>query len=86
LDHEGGISTSFPVENRLHPIQTVDDLKDALCKDKPYEERLRDFHLLLFLAKHLDINDLVTIASAVHNGEEVPEGYRLIIDCLAGLA
>jgi len=86
LDHEGAIATGFPVENRLHPIQTVEDLKDALRKDKPYQERLRDFHLLLFLAKHLDINDLVLIANAVHGGDEIPEGYRLIIDCLAGVA
>jgi len=86
LDHQGAISTSFPVENRLHPIQTVDDLREALRKEKPYAERLKDFHLLLFLAKHLDINDLVSIASASHGGEEIPEGYRLIIDCLAGIA
>jgi nuclear protein localization family protein 4 len=86
LDHEGAISTTFPVENRLHPVQTVDDLKDALRKDKPYGERLRDFHLLLFLAKHIDINELAVIASAVHHGEDVPEGYTLLIDCLAGLA
>jgi nuclear protein localization family protein 4 len=86
LDHEGAISTTFPVENRLHPIQTVEDLKDVLRKDKPYGERLRDFHVLLFLAKHLDINDLFMIAKACHDGDDVPEGYRLIIDCLAGLA
>jgi len=86
LDHEGAISTTFPVENRLHPIQTVEDLKDVLRKDKPYAERLRDFHVLLFLSKHLDINDLYMIAKACHDGDDVPEGYRLIIDCLAGLA
>lgn len=86
LDHEGPLSSTFPVENRLHPIQTVDDLREALQKDKPYGDRLRDFHLLLFLAKHIDINELVAISGAAHEGEEIPEGYRLMIDCLAGLA
>jgi nuclear protein localization family protein 4 len=85
LDHEGAISSGFPVENRLHPIQTVDDLKDALRKDTPYGERLLDFHLLLFLAKHIDINELVTISASAHNGEEIPEGYQLMIGCLAGI-
>lgn len=85
LDHEGPISSDFPVENRLHPIQTVDDLKDALRKDKPYGERLLDFHLLLFLAKHIDINELVTISASAHIGEEIPEGYQLMIGCLAGI-
>ena len=56
-----------------------------LRKDKPYAERLRDFHVLLFLSKHLDINDLYMIAKACHDGDDVPEGYRLIIDCLRWL-
>ena len=46
LDHEGAISTTFPVENRLHPIQTVEDLKDVL-EGQTDAERLRDFHVLL---------------------------------------
>ncbi len=42
----------FPVENRLTG-QTTDELKAVLNanKAKPYAQRLRDFHLLLFLSQ-----------------------------------
>ena len=89
LDHDGSLRCGFPVENRLHPIQTTEDLADAVKNTgggEAYAERLRDFHLLLFLAKHLDLNDLGVIASAAREGTEIQEGYKLIIDSIAGLA
>jgi nuclear protein localization family protein 4 len=89
LDHDGSLRCGFPVENRLHPIQTTEDLADAVKNaggGEAYAERLRDFHLLLFLAKHLDLNDLGVIASAAREGTEIQEGYKLIIDSIAGLA
>lgn len=54
---------------------------------KPYWARLADFHLLLWLAKqpNLDQGDLTIIAEAVKEGNDVPEGYTLIIDSLAEL-
>ena len=86
LDHAGPLSTTFPVENRLHPIQTAEDLRDALrASGKPYAERLRDFHLLLFLSKHLDANDMAVVAVSVAERGEIPEGYQLIINSLAGV-
>jgi hypothetical protein len=58
-DHSGALSTKFPIENRLHPIQTMEDLKDSLSQSgMEYSARLRDFHLLLFLSKHLGTDDL----------------------------
>ena len=30
LDHSGPLECRFPVENRLHPVQTVEDLRDQM--------------------------------------------------------
>lgn len=88
LDHEGPLKASFPVENRLIG-QTNSDLKAALQKNqnKPFVERLADFHLLLYLARSssLDVSDVMLLADAVRSGQNVQDGYRLIIESLAGL-
>ncbi|CAL8463810.1 g3344 [Coccomyxa elongata] len=88
LDHEGPLSATFPIENRLLP-QGKAELRHHLQKNKarPYAERLSDFHLLLFLAKqpNLDMADLAIIIEAVKTRAAVPEGYTLIIDSLAEL-
>ena len=54
---------------------------------KPYQMRLADFHLLLWLAKqpNLDLADLQVIIEAVKEQSPVPEGYTLIIESLAEL-
>ena len=54
---------------------------------RPYQMRLADFHLLLWLAKqpNLDLTDLQVIIEAVKEQSPVPEGYTLIIDSLAEL-
>jgi len=87
LDHAGPLATTFPVENRLHPIQTAEDLRDALRRSAaPYAERLRDFHLLLFLSKHLDAADMRMVATqAIKPGGEIQEGHKIIIDSIAGM-
>ncbi|KAK9919102.1 hypothetical protein WJX75_009428 [Coccomyxa subellipsoidea] len=88
LDHEGPLTASFPVENRLLP-QGKAELRHHLQKNRarPYAERLSDFHLLLYLAKqpNLDLADLAVIIEAVKTRADVPEGYTLIIDSLAEL-
>lgn len=87
LSHEGPLSSKFPVENRLHPIQTVEDLRDALRQTAlPYTTRLADFHLLLFLSKHLDHADMALIVAAVKERGAIADGYKLIIDSIAGIA
>eukprot|EP00878_Enallax_costatus_P008492 GHUV01008876.1.p1 GENE.GHUV01008876.1~~GHUV01008876.1.p1 ORF type:complete len:370 (+),score=103.71 GHUV01008876.1:1393-2502(+) len=88
LDHQGPLMTSFPVENRLTPQSTV-ALRDHLKKHSslPYSSRLADMHLLLWLAgqPNLDQTDLLAIAEAVKDKSELMEGYKVIIDSIAGV-
>lgn len=87
LDHEGPLAHTFPVENRLL-AQTTNDLRDHLTAtaSKAYCERLADFHLLLFLSKSLDLGtDMALLVDAVKTKGTVAEGYRLIIDSIAGV-
>jgi nuclear protein localization family protein 4 len=86
MDHTGPLATSFPVENRLTG-QTTDELRACLtaAKAKPYAQRLADFHLLLFLSQRLGESDVPLLCDAVATGGEVAEGYRLLIDSLAGM-
>ena len=88
LNHEGPLRSTFPAENRMIP-QTVNDLREHLqdgkSKGLPYVQRLSDFHLLLFLAKHMDSGDMALLAEAVRQQTPVQDGYQLIIDALAGL-
>jgi len=48
-------------------------------------ERLADFHLLLFLSKHLDLADMSLIVTTVRERGAIADGYRLIIDSIAGI-
>ena len=83
---QGPLGHLFPVENRLI-AQTSTDLKAYLnsTASKAYCERLTDFHLLLFLSKHLDFStDMALLVDAVNTKGTVAEGYRLIIDSIAG--
>lgn len=86
LDHQGELSCTFPVENRLLP-QGKTELKSHLQGNpsKPYVERLADFHVMLFLSKHLDESDIALLAEAVRDQKPVLEGYRVIIDSIAGI-
>ena len=86
MDHSGPLTTTFPVENRLTG-QTVDELRACMnaAKSKPYAQRLADFHMLLFLSQRLGESDVALLCDAVRTGGEVAEGYRILIDSLAGL-
>jgi nuclear protein localization protein 4 homolog len=70
-------------------VQASDDLKEHLSKhsSKPYGSRLRDFHLLLWLAKTLHWSESDVQAVAASAGDDAPlmEGYKLMIDSMAGL-
>lgn len=86
LDHEGALSSDFAVENRL-TSQDSNDLK-AYLKQRtslPFVRALSDFHVLLFLAKHsnMDPNDIALITEAVRDQSEVGEGYKIIIESIA---
>lgn len=84
LDHQGSLSTAFPVENRV-TTANADSLRQHLqrLQGKPYVRRISDFHLLLFLSRFLDAaTDVPQLAAAVRTQGPVPDGYQLIIDSL----
>ncbi|KAJ6792475.1 NPL4-like protein 2 [Iris pallida] len=84
-DHQGPLSSSFPVENRITTV-TVKALKDHLNRNKhlPFVKRISDFHLLLLLARYLDVHsDVPMLAMCVQLQTAVSEGYQLLIESLA---
>jgi nuclear protein localization protein 4 homolog len=70
-------------------VQTSNDLKVHLSRhsSKKDAERLADFHLLLWLAKslHWQDSDLALVVDAVKHGLPLMEGYKMMIDSMAGL-
>ncbi len=87
-DHQGPVGSTFPIENRFLP-QGSAELKSHLQRSsaRPYAERLSDFHLLLYVGKQpgLGGEDVAALVTAVANKEPVPEGYKIIIESIAGL-
>ncbi|KAK3407356.1 hypothetical protein EUGRSUZ_K03426 [Eucalyptus grandis] len=84
-DHQGPLSTTFPIENRNVPV-TTRALKNHLDRTKslPFVKRISDFHLLLLLARFLDISaDVPALAECVSKQETVPDGYKLLIESVA---
>ncbi|KAL7107531.1 hypothetical protein ACP275_06G060400 [Erythranthe tilingii] len=85
FDHQGPLTSTFPIENRISPV-TMRALKSHLdrAKNLPFVKRISDFHLLLLLARFLDVNaDVPALAGCVHTQSTVPEGYQLLIESLA---
>lgn len=85
FDHQGPLSSTFPIENRNVPV-TMKALRNHLdrAKNLPFVKRISDFHLLLFLARFLDINaDVPALAKCVQTKSAVPEGYQLLIESMA---
>ncbi|CAA0834480.1 NPL4-like protein 1 [Striga hermonthica] len=85
FDHQGPLSSTFPIENRQTPV-TMRSLKTHLdrAKNLPFVKRISDFHLLLLLARFLDVNaDVPALAGCVQVQAMVPEGYQLLIESLA---
>eukprot|EP00879_Flechtneria_rotunda_P015340 GHRR01016036.1.p1 GENE.GHRR01016036.1~~GHRR01016036.1.p1 ORF type:complete len:378 (+),score=128.22 GHRR01016036.1:953-2086(+) len=88
-DHTGPLLTSFPVENRLIP-QSASSLREHLKKHstlQPYSARLADLHLLVWLAgqPNLDQADMLAITESVRYKADLLEGYKVIIDSIAGI-
>eukprot|EP00955_Chlamydomonas_euryale_P099944 365252-Chlamydomonas_euryale.AAC.31 len=86
--HDGRLHNVYPVENRLLP-QGKAELREHMKKmgSASYVERISDFHLLLWLSKqpNLDSNDMILLCDAVKEQKHVMEGYRVIIDSIAGV-
>ncbi|KAG6402047.1 hypothetical protein SASPL_138917 [Salvia splendens] len=84
-DHQGPLSSTFPIENRIISV-TMRALKNHLdrAKNLPFVKRISDFHLLLLLARFLDVNsDVPALAGCVQTQSIVPEGYQILIESLA---
>ncbi|XP_075514213.1 NPL4-like protein 2 [Primulina tabacum] len=84
-DHQGPLASTFPVENRMSPL-TMDALKYHMDRTKslPFVKRISDFHLLLLLARFLDIKtDIPALTGCVLLQATVPEGYQLLIESVA---
>ncbi|KAG7570880.1 MPN domain [Arabidopsis thaliana x Arabidopsis arenosa] len=85
LDHQGPLSSAFPIENRSSRA-TMRDLKTHLdrAKSLPLVKKMSDFHLLLFVAQFLDVSsDVPALAECVRLQSPVPEGYALLIESMA---
>ncbi|MBA0562011.1 hypothetical protein Goshw_006706 [Gossypium schwendimanii] len=88
FDHQGPLSTSFPIENRKNLV-TLRALKSHLDRTKslPFVKRISDFHLLLFLAKSQGLgSDVPALTECVNTQTAVPEGYQLLIESMANAA
>lgn len=79
------LQTKFNVENRDIAPQNPNHMH-KIIKDEsiPYYKRLADFHLLLFLSNVFDMKtDMPRLCTAVQQGENIDEGYRLMIENMA---
>ena len=82
---QGPVSTTFPIENRNIPV-TLRALKNHLDRTRSlsFVKRISDFHLLLLLARFLDLSsDVPALAECAQRQSAVPEGYQLLIESLA---
>lgn len=82
---QGPLSSTFPIENRNSPV-AMRALKTHLdrAKSLPFVKRISDFHLLLLLARFLDVNsDVPALAGCVQAQATIPEGYQILIESLA---
>uniref|UniRef100_A0A7S0T5S1 MPN domain-containing protein n=1 Tax=Erythrolobus madagascarensis TaxID=708628 RepID=A0A7S0T5S1_9RHOD len=81
-------SGAFPVANRELRAQQQTDLVDALRahNDKPFHEKLADFHLLVFLSAILDVHtDMPGLCALIRDRREPTEleaGYKLMLDAI----
>lgn len=75
----------FPRENRQTHPQRRDDLKKYFKKipsSEPSWSRFADFHLILYIAREIDVDTALTICECVRERKEVPEGIIMIINQL----
>lgn len=73
----------FPRENRPTHPQRREDLKkffNKIPKSEPSWSRFADFHLLLYIAKEIDVDTAVTIAECVRDRKDIPEGVTMIFN------
>lgn len=77
------------IHGRAPASQGKPELREHMRKmgSASYVERLSNFHLLLWLSKqpNLDSNDMILLCDAVKEQKTIMEGYRVIIDSIAGV-
>jgi len=87
--HDSSFLAHFPATRAGEEPPSISDLKSQLMglADLPFVKRIKDFNLLLYLAKHLDINsDLPALCNAVKQEDtQAVEGFSFIINALAGI-
>lgn len=91
---QGPLSTEFPIENRNTPV-TMRALRNHLDpkKNLPFVKRISDFHMLLLVARFLDVNAYVpALAQCVQTDSctrRLPAPNRVhgqyLLICLLGL-
>ena len=95
-DHQSPLHHGFPIENRLLPqgqaelrshLQRLGRSERERSDGRKYTDLISDFHLLLFLSRQpgFGSSDVLALVNCVRNGEPIPDGYRVLIDSLAGL-
>jgi len=81
---------TFPRENRPQmPQKGAADLKKyfgSIPSGEPSWSQYADFHLLLYLAEAIDEHTAITIAEAIRDRKEVPEGAQTLVKAIAGLS
>jgi len=73
----------FPRENRPTHPQRREDLKKYFSKIPKSEaswSRFADFHLLLYIAKEIDVDTAVAIAECVRDRKDLPEGVTMMFN------
>jgi len=73
----------FPRENRPTHPQRREDLKkyfNKIPKSEPSWSRFADFHLLLYIAKEIDVDTAVAIAECVRDRKDIPEGVTFMFN------
>lgn len=86
--HDSGLKSDFPRPHR----QILRPLREALrrhlqkYRNETYIDRLKDFHLLLFLTDVLDLTtDIPTICQSIMDPQiPLDSGYQILIDSVAG--
>lgn len=77
----------FPRENRPRQLQQRDDLKKYFKKrssSEPSWSRFADFHLLLFVAKALDVDTAMQLCESIRERQEISEGTKMLFESLIG--
>lgn len=83
--HKMLLHSEFPRENRPTHPQRRDDLKKyfkTVNKTEPSWSKYSDLHLILYIAKEMDVDTAVAIAECVRDRKEIPEGVEMLIKSL----